>query len=156
MVEKRINLLQFFVNNFQIKVGDGSRVRFWHDKWCGGICLKEAFPRLYSLSIVKYGSLKFFVDKKGCSELWDLSFRRTLFMWEGEEVSRLTAVLRAAPALCLGEKDKPLWLTCQTGQSFVASLYRHIELGFGVSVRSSRLLLINYLPPKVQFFWWLA
>lgn len=55
-----------------------------------------------------------------------------------------------------GCKDKPRWLACQIGQSFVTSLYRHCELGFGECVSSSILVWINYLPPKVQFFGWLA
>lgn len=65
-------------------------------------------------------------------------------------------MLRAAPTLCLSEKDKPRWLACQTGKSFVASLYRHCELGSGVAVSSSRLVWTKYLPLKVQFFGWLA
>lgn len=61
--------------------------------------------------------------------------------------SRITVVLKATTALCLGVKDKPRWLAGQSGQSFVASLYRHCELGLGDYVSSSRLVWINYLPP---------
>ncbi|XP_028075237.1 uncharacterized protein LOC114277538 [Camellia sinensis] len=156
VAEQRNTILQFFLDNLHIKVGNGCRVRFWQDKWCGGCCLKEGFPRLYSLSTAKNGSLKFFVDNKGTSEMWDLSLRRPLLQWEGKESSKLTNLLRAAPVLFSGEKDKPRWLPCQTGQSFVASLYKHCVLGFGVFESSSRLVWINYLPPKVQFFGWLA
>jgi hypothetical protein len=31
-------------------VGDGTRVRFWHDRWCGSTPLKEAYPELFSYS----------------------------------------------------------------------------------------------------------
>lgn len=29
-------------------VGDGSRVNFWHDIWCGDQTLKEVFPTLFA------------------------------------------------------------------------------------------------------------
>ena len=28
-------------------VGDGRRVHFWHDVWCGDIGLKELFPDIF-------------------------------------------------------------------------------------------------------------
>ncbi|RVW98499.1 microtubule-associated protein AIR9 [Vitis vinifera] len=34
-------------------VGNGRRVRFWKDKWCGEDTLGEAFPQLYSIAFVK-------------------------------------------------------------------------------------------------------
>ncbi|RVW39502.1 microtubule-associated protein AIR9 [Vitis vinifera] len=38
----------------QAKVmGNGRRVRFWKDKWCGEDTLGEAFPQLYSIAFVK-------------------------------------------------------------------------------------------------------
>ncbi|XP_028066878.1 uncharacterized protein LOC114269715 [Camellia sinensis] len=156
VAEHSTNLFQFFANNFQIKVGDGNRVRFWLDVWHGGFCFKEVFPRLFSLSTEKNGSLKFFVDKKGISGAWDLCLRRPLRQWEVEEAFRLTDILTAAPRLSLGVKDNPRWLDCKPGQSFVASLYRNCDLGSGVAASTSRLVWINYVPPKVQFFGWLA
>ena len=43
-------------------VGEGSRVRFWEDTWCGSNPLYTTFPHLYSL-----------VDSKGANvaEVWD-------------------------------------------------------------------------------------
>nr|CAN72765.1 hypothetical protein VITISV_037010 [Vitis vinifera] len=35
------------------KVGDGKRVHFWKDRWCGEDSLDEAFPRLYHLPFSK-------------------------------------------------------------------------------------------------------
>ncbi|XP_028068482.1 uncharacterized protein LOC114271065 [Camellia sinensis] len=82
--------------------------------------------------------------------------RRPSHQWEVEEQSRIIDVLRAAPALRVGVKDKSRWLASQTGQSFVTTLYRQCELDFGDCVSASRLVWMKYLPPKVQFFGWLA
>jgi hypothetical protein len=34
-------------------VGDGSRISFWYDKWCGEVTLKVVFPALYGLACAK-------------------------------------------------------------------------------------------------------
>jgi hypothetical protein len=39
-----------FSNHISHKLGDGSRIRFWHDTWCGDLPLKQQFPMLYLLT----------------------------------------------------------------------------------------------------------
>jgi hypothetical protein len=34
-------------------VGDGSKISFWHDLWCGDTALKVAFPTLFGIARVK-------------------------------------------------------------------------------------------------------
>jgi hypothetical protein len=34
-------------------VGDGSKISFWHDLWCGDIALKVAFPALFDIARLK-------------------------------------------------------------------------------------------------------
>ena len=48
-------------------MGDGTRVKFWHDVWCGDYPLKEGFPEFYCISQSKGASL-------GCIVLvnWEL------------------------------------------------------------------------------------
>jgi hypothetical protein len=31
-------------------VGEGTRIRFWHDLWCGDMVLKVAFPVLFGIA----------------------------------------------------------------------------------------------------------
>lgn len=63
--EQRPMLFNFFTSKVQISVGNGNRVRFWHDKWYGDGCFKEKFPRLFRLSTDRGSSLRSFVEKKG-------------------------------------------------------------------------------------------
>lgn len=53
-------MFNFFANNIKISVGNGNRVKFWFDKWCGDVCFKEKFLRLFRVSngeAVLYGCL---------------------------------------------------------------------------------------------------
>jgi hypothetical protein len=34
-----------FSNHTEFEVGDGSKVKFWHDLWCGNMALKDAHKR---------------------------------------------------------------------------------------------------------------
>ena len=34
----------------QFEIGDGTRVRFWHDDWCGDNPLSVCFPKLFGTS----------------------------------------------------------------------------------------------------------
>jgi len=38
-----------FANHTKFEVGDGSKIRLWHDLWCGNLTLKEAFIDWYYL-----------------------------------------------------------------------------------------------------------
>jgi hypothetical protein len=39
-----------FLNLLHSRWGDGSKIRFGHDVWCGDQTLKVAFPKLFSIT----------------------------------------------------------------------------------------------------------
>lgn len=41
-----------YSNRINFRVSNG-RVKFWKDKWCGGLLLGEAFPALFSTATTK-------------------------------------------------------------------------------------------------------
>ena len=43
----------FLNNKIAFSVGDGRRVRYWKDKWCGDDALCDSFPSLYALATSK-------------------------------------------------------------------------------------------------------
>ena len=45
-------------------IGDGSRVNFWKDAWCGEVALCMAYPTLFSLAVRKEALIR---------EVWDIS-----------------------------------------------------------------------------------
>lgn len=41
----------WFAEGLRKKLGRGDRSKFWEEVWMGDRCLKELFPRLYSISV---------------------------------------------------------------------------------------------------------
>ena len=56
-----------FSQHLQFDVGDGSRVKFWHDIWCGNCPLKETFPKLFCIVLLRIPQLLTLYDSLiGC------------------------------------------------------------------------------------------
>jgi hypothetical protein len=64
------------VEEYQEKVGDGARTKFWHDLWCGDRVLKEAFPILFGIARMKDASVVDNMEVLGSSIQWNVSFVR--------------------------------------------------------------------------------
>jgi hypothetical protein len=58
-------------------VGDGSKVRFKHDLWCGNMVFKESFPGLFDIACTNMPFLLI-----TCSIKWNVSFVGAAHDWE--------------------------------------------------------------------------
>ncbi|KAK3224603.1 hypothetical protein Dsin_004465 [Dipteronia sinensis] len=72
-------------DGLQVVVGRGDRVRLWLDICCDGIPLSEAFPRIFSLSMDKEGSIQNFGSWRNMSWVWKVYLRRNVFDWEKDQ-----------------------------------------------------------------------
>ena len=65
-------------------VGDGTRIRFWLDRWIGGNSLKDRYPKLYVCSAVKDACISevLWAPEGGTIRVWNLRFYRTFEDWE--------------------------------------------------------------------------
>ncbi|CAL5415768.1 unnamed protein product [Camellia sinensis] len=148
-------LVEFYVEKLRLRVGNGTRIKFWHDRWLGSRCLKAEFPRIFSLSIDKGGSLLSFYDRRSSVEEWNFIFRRNLYDWEKDEVNRLVVVLKDAPPLRSNVEDCATW-NGTAGCLKVSGLYKFSDTPFGPHLSLGKFVWNTDLPPKVQFFGWLA
>lgn len=146
----------FYLENSAIILGNGRRAQFWRDKWAGELCLKDEFPRLFSLSTVKDGVVSDFYTSSGGFQDWFLEFRRPLLAWEEEEVSRLHTLLRSAPVVRVISPDIWKWRADSSGMYSAASGYRRCESLLGPDRKVVGEVWNNCAPPKVKFFGWLA
>lgn len=148
------NIFNFFLGNCNIKVGDGCRIKFWHDKWCGVSCLKEEFPSLFNLSTEKSGSLhQIFARKSGPD--WHFLYRRALYAWELADEVKLIALLSSAPFLIPASANSLVWSAGSCSFS-VSSLYSFSSSLHGPNLSITKFIWSNIFPPKVHFFGWLA
>lgn len=150
------SLKEHYLNNFQLKVGDGMRISFWADNWCQSACLKDEFLTLFRLSLEQKETLSIMVDKKTRAGGWALAFRRELYDWEKLDLARLTNVLLEAPDLCPECPDQPVWLASSSGVLNVADLYKSSVASAGDTLSITKLIWLKVTPPKVQVFCWFA
>ncbi|CAL5369282.1 unnamed protein product [Camellia sinensis] len=149
-------LFQFFASKLQIVVGNGSRILFWHDRWCMNLKLKEEFPRLFRLSMEKEEKLSYFMQRRDRDGPWSLQFRRPLFSWEEEEVGKLQELTKDVPRLNENLCDGVKWTASASGVFTVASVRSWLQKNSGTSLQVPKMLWNNLAPPKAQFLCWLA
>ena len=65
-------------------MGEGTCIRFWHDRWIGDTTLKDLYPELCVCSAVKdaYISEVLRIPKEGTVKVWNLTFYRAFEDWE--------------------------------------------------------------------------
>ncbi|RVW49203.1 putative ribonuclease H protein [Vitis vinifera] len=95
------------LNNVSFSVGDGKRVRFWKDIWCGNTPLCEAFPSLFDLAGSKDAWVADYWDPMGEVGGWT-PFLRPFNDWEVEEAERLLSSIQGKRLDADGE-DRMLW-----------------------------------------------
>ncbi|KAL6342305.1 hypothetical protein AAG906_007519 [Vitis piasezkii] len=124
-------------------VGNGQRVRFWKDKWCGDGPLCESFSSLFSISMSKIAWVSEVWNPVGDGDGWTTFFARAFNDWEIDLVERLLQKIHAF-RVQREEEDRVIWSASNDGAFSVKSLYS-IERIWRVRV-----------PPKVAFFAWEA
>ncbi|XP_028114459.1 uncharacterized protein LOC114312434 [Camellia sinensis] len=129
---------------------------FWKDNWARNVCLKDVFPRLYSLSVGKDESVGLVYSRRTGAGEWNLNFRRSLFQWNVEELRRMSTMLLNAPVLREGRRDILSWSADTSGSFSIALAYRWSQLGLGAISKTAAFIWKNVSPHKVQFFGWLA
>ena len=77
------------LKNITFSMGDGRRVRFWKDKWCGNNTHHDYLPSLFALAVSKDAWVADFWDSLGEEGGWNPCFSRSFNDWEVEAVERL-------------------------------------------------------------------
>ncbi|GMP84262.1 hypothetical protein CsSME_00037854 [Camellia sinensis var. sinensis] len=150
------SVLVLYQSNVSIHVGNGRRCRFWIDRWLREGSLKGLFPRLFSLSLEKEGTMFEFFRRKSTLGVWDFYFHRQLFAWEMDECSVLIHLLHCSPVLSESENNRLVWKTEVSGLFTVKSVYDQFNLNLGPLPSVPRAIWMNIAPSEMQFTCWLA
>ena len=109
-------------------VGNGQRVRFWKDKWCGDRPLCESFSSLFSMSMSKNAWVSEVWNPVGDGDGWTPLFARAFNDWEIDVVERLLQKIHAF-RVQREKEDRVIWTTSNDGVFSVKSLYSLLERG---------------------------
>ncbi|KAK2360932.1 hypothetical protein QL285_086149 [Trifolium repens] len=141
------------------KVGNGGDTRFWLDKWFGGGALAQSFPRLYSISCQKDNLISQMGGWINEEWVWNLKWRRHLFVWEEELCSNLLNILGSVNLTYQDDSWK-----CEIGDDGVYSVkdgYRFLSENFlpqlNLNIDCRRVLKgiwDSFSPLKVVIFCW--
>lgn len=75
-----------FSTFIKFEEGDGTKVKFWLDVWCGDMSLKESFPTLYCIASNKGAFVVEHMRQRNNSTFWDMNFIQTVQDWELESL----------------------------------------------------------------------
>ncbi|CAL5422248.1 unnamed protein product [Camellia sinensis] len=87
---------------------------------------------------------------------WNLPFKRAPYKWEEVEIARLTNALSSAPLLRNGVTDSPTWLGSNSGIFKATDVYKFCTASLGPRITICKFIWNKDIPPKIQFFNWLA
>ena len=107
-------------------MGNGQRVRFWKDKWCGDGPLCESFSSLFSISMSKNAWVSKVWNPVGDGDGWIPLFARAFNDWEIDLVERLLQKIHAF-RVQRDEKDRVICIASNDGAFLVKSLYSMLK-----------------------------
>ncbi|RVW46613.1 Transposon TX1 uncharacterized 149 kDa protein [Vitis vinifera] len=141
-------------SSLAFRVGNGRRVRFWKDKWCGDEPLYESFPSLFAISRAKDAWVSEVWNPDGVGDGWTPLFSKALNDWEIEMMEQFILKIQAFKVQRENE-DKMVWTASRSGVFSVKSLYFTLEPG-GSAMFPYVGIWRARVPPNVAFFAWEA
>ncbi|KAJ9675675.1 hypothetical protein PVL29_024544 [Vitis rotundifolia] len=137
-------------------VGNGRRVRFWRDSWCGDSPLCESFPSFFALSVEQEAWVAEVWNPlaEGGRGGWNPCFSRALKDWEVEEAEIFLERLHGRKVF-EDVEDMVVWNESKSGKFSAKSLYCALEVDCPVLFPSS-CIWNGWVQPKISFFAWEA
>jgi hypothetical protein len=134
--------------------GDGSKISFWEDVWCGENSLKDTFPSLFNIARFREATIADNVEYSNGSTQWNIVFTRLLHDWEVEILASFYSLLYSIKFRGVGE-DKLWWIPSNKGSFEVSSFYRVLS-AHGSLPFPWKGIWRSKAPPRVAFFAWTA
>jgi hypothetical protein len=145
---------QVFWSHCRFDPGEGSRIRFWEDIWCGDRALKDAFPVLHSIANNKGASIADNMEHSNGTIQWNIQFSRMFHDWEVDVVALFYKCLYDCN-MRGGGVDKLRWLPSSKGVFEVKTFYRVLSPP-GSPHFPWKGIWRTKAPPRVAFFAWTA
>ena len=137
-------------------MGEGTCIRFWHDRWIGDNTLKNLYPNLYVCSAVKdaFISEVLWMPEGGTVRVWDLRFYRAFEDWElAVSYSLLQLIQTRIPR---GDRRDTICWRLKGDGNFDTRSYYHSIRGASNSLFPWKGVWTPKIPRRVAFFLWTA
>ena len=135
-------------------LGNGGRLRFWKDVWCGEEALCDSFPSLYALAANKEALVVDLWDSSREEGGWIPHFIRSFNDWELDEILCLLNTIQGKQII---ESQEDLMFCKETkdGNFSVKLLFKALDRSENV-VFLHKFIWNSWVPTKVGFFVWEA
>jgi mannosylglycoprotein endo-beta-mannosidase len=114
-----LKVKQLYLKGRIMIVGNGKRIDFWEDPWCGMVALKDKFRGLYDICIDQNKSVAEMAQRG-----WRMNFRRWLNENQQNQLRQMRDML--SPCALSTEKDIVKWIWEKSGTFSVKSMYNHL------------------------------
>ena len=142
-----------FSQHISYTVGDGSRLRFWHDMWCGDLPLRSQFPSLFQLARAPEASVADLCHFQGTNCVWDIAFNRSVQDWELEMIESFMTLIYSS-RIRPGVADSLCWNPSSRGLFEVRSFYSILIHPISQDSFPWKGVWKAKVPPRVAFFVW--
>jgi len=143
-----------FAAHVRYEVGDGSKVLFWHDVWCGEVPLKTLFLDLFLIASGKDAWVEESMQRQNVTILWNILYTRLVHDWEVEVVCRFFEMLYSLKVRSEGE-DKMCCIPTRNKSFEVKSYYKVLLSPIQSSFLWKSIWKVK-VPLRVAFFVWTA
>ena len=128
-----------FSKHLTVVVGDGTHIRFWHDRWIGDNTLKDLYTELYVCLVVKDACISkvLWIPEGFTVRVWNLRFYRAFEDWELTASCSLLQLIQT----CIPRGDRRDTLYC--------ILNVKVSLTFGLTTMWFGVLRILYFLGRV-------
>uniref|UniRef100_A0A2N9IHU7 Reverse transcriptase domain-containing protein n=1 Tax=Fagus sylvatica TaxID=28930 RepID=A0A2N9IHU7_FAGSY len=141
-----------FHSHCSFLVGDGQRVKFWQDWWCGDRVLNAVFPELFTISQDKEASVADLMSFPNGRLHWDFHFVRNVNDWELESLTSFMNLLYSCHMEGVGE-DRMGWRNRATKGFTVKNFYSCLCPSHSASFPWKSIWKVK-VSPRIAFFSW--
>ncbi|RVW74669.1 putative ribonuclease H protein [Vitis vinifera] len=140
-------------DNIGFKVGEGIKVNFWTNQWCGIEALSQTFPQLFALAVHRNATVNEVWDSSLGQGGWNIKLSKYSNDWELDAIRELFHLLR--DLRISSEEDLVIWKGGDHDSFRIRDAYKLLAAPSATTF-PKKSIWVDKVPTKVAFFAWEA